>query len=600
MIRSAPSFAVLLRHGFALIATGTAYFTAAFSSLYLTRSGDGIAALWPASGIMLAVLMTVSKPHLKWHIGAAGLASLAANLGAGNAPATSTLFTVANMSEAIFAAWLLRYRAECRISFTKPDGLLCFTKAAAMATMLSATVATLVEPSASTRFWLSWFATDLLGVLVVTPLILIVEQVWFRRGGRITASDTSHVITVFGLVATVTGLCFWQSSYPLLFLPMLAVLLAVFRLGPVGAAGGVLIVAVASSVAASFNSGPVALINGGTLERSIFLQFYLLALFGAALPVATLLVARDRLLGHVAEKMRLLELAEAAAQVGHWRLDTATQTVSWSREIFHIHGLEGETPPALDKAIEAYHPDDRALVSERLEHSLRHRVGFEFKARIVRPDAEIRHVFSKGEIDQNEADGNVGLFGIIQDITAQVAHETFMEEARLRAEGAAQRALVMAQTDQLTGIANRRRTELALDEAIASAEQAGRPVSIAIFDIDHFKRVNDTYGHQAGDEVLKRVAREAAGELRSGDIVGRFGGEEFVIVLPDATLEIASRVAERVRMAVEAGNTNPAVTISVGIAELASGENADTLLHRADDALYAAKRAGRNRLRLAA
>lgn len=600
MTRTPRHFGSSIRSALAPVLTGLAYFGAAFGSLYLTRSGDGIAALWPASGIMLAVLLMAARSRLQWHIGAAAVASMAANLAAGNAPILALLFTTANISEAVLAAWLLRSRATCRISFTEPDGLICFTKAATMATALSATIATVTGPSWTTHFWLSWFVTDLLGILIVAPLILIVARSVRHDGWRRSVSTASQTVSMFGFVTLVTALCFWQSSYPLLFLPMLAVLLAVVRLGPLGAAGGVLIVAAGSSIATAFGHGPLTLVNGTTLERSLLLQFYLLTVFAASLPIATLLIARDRLHSRLAGKMRLLELAEAAAQVGHWRLDTATQTVTWSREVFRIHGLEGDTPPPLDKAVEAYHPDDRAMVAACVKHSLEHRVGFEFKARIVRPGGDVRHVFSKGEIDQLGDDGSFGLFGIIQDVTAQVAHDAMMEEARLRAEEAARRAIVMAETDQLTGIANRRRTELALDQAIAMAEQSCRQMSVAIFDIDHFKRVNDTYGHQAGDEVLKRVAQEAAGELRSGDILGRFGGEEFVIVLPDAPAEVASRVANRVRTAIEAGNTNPAVTISVGVAELAHGESADALLRRADQALYAAKRAGRNRLRLAA
>lgn len=600
MITTARSFSSSIPFALAPALTGLAYFGAAFGSLNLTRSGDSIAALWPASGIMLAVLLMVPRSRLLWHIGAAAIASMAANLAAGNAPILALMFTAANMSEATLAAWLLHSRATCRISFAEPGGLVCFTKTVAMATMLSATIATITGPSHSTRFWLSWFVTDLLGILIVAPLILIVAKSVRRKGWRQSASTAAQTASMFGFVAAVTALCFWQSSYPLLFVPMLAVLLAVFRLGPLGAAGGVLIVAAESSIATGFGHGPLTLVDGSTLERSLFLQFYLLTVFAASLPIATLLIARDRLHKHLAGKMRLLEMAEAAAQVGHWRLDTMTQAITWSREIFRIHGLQGDVPPPLDKAIEAYHPDDRAMVAAHVERSLEHRIGFEFKARIVRPDGDVRHVLSKGEIDQRGAGGSFGLFGIIQDVTAQVAHEALIEEARLKAEEAARQATIMAETDQLTGIANRRRTELALDQAIAMAGQSCRPVSIAIFDIDHFKRVNDTYGHQAGDEVLKRVAQEATKDLRGDDIIGRFGGEEFVIVLPDATAEVATRVADRVRTAIEAGNTNPAVTISVGVAELAHGEIADTLLRRADQALYAAKRAGRNRLQLAA
>ncbi|KAK0349119.1 hypothetical protein LTR94_034454, partial [Friedmanniomyces endolithicus] len=106
----------------------------------------------------------------------------------------------------------------------------------------------------------------------------------------------------------------------------------------------------------------------------------------------------------LAEKMRLLQLAESAANVGHWRLDTGTGTISWSAQVFRIHGIDGDVPPALDAAIDAYHPEDRALVSERIGAAIERRHGFVFTARIVRPDGEIRHVLSRGEIDVRDDD----------------------------------------------------------------------------------------------------------------------------------------------------------------------------------------------------
>ena len=582
------------------VVTGIGYYLAAIISLFLTRGHDGIAMLWPSSGILFAALLVAPRHRAGWHIAAAALASLVANLESGNALFVSIGFTVANITESAFAAWLLRTRSKCRISFTDPGGLVCFCMAATIATVLSAAIATSMAPVASVGFWFSWFSTDLLGILVVTPLVLIVGRALYRHRLRAGLAAAPEAIVVFSIVAIVTGLTFSQSSFPLLFLPMLAVLIAAFRLGPLGAAGGVLIVAVVSSIAALIGAGPQTLVHADPLSRSLFLQFYLLTLFAAALPVAALLAARQKLLDRLATKMRLLQLAESAAHVGHWRLDIAAQTVTWSQEVFRIHGRAGDVPPSLDKAIDAYHPDDQDRVTAHIERSIEQRLGFEFTARIIRPDGEMRHVFSKGEIDHIEDDESFGLFGIIQDITTQVAHEAAIEDARARAETAAREATILAETDLLTGIANRRRTTFALDQAVIVSRQTGRPVSIAMFDIDHFKRINDTFGHQTGDEVLKRVAGDAAGELRSGDTVGRFGGEEFIIVLPDATAETAIIVAERVRLAIEVGGSTPHVTISVGVAELALGEVSETLLKRADTALYVAKNEGRNTLRLAA
>ncbi len=600
MDRSAPRGAALTRFAALPIATGISYYLAAFASLYLTRGADGIAMLWPPSGILFAAVLVEPRRRVGWHIGAAALASLAANLSVGNGMSVSLGFTTANVFESVVAAWFLRTRTTRRDPFTDPKGLVHFCLAATVATALSATIASGVAIAAGPSFWLSWFSTDLLGILILTPLIIITGRAIYRKRFRDGLAAAPQAIAIFLLVASVAVIAFSQVNYSLLFLPMFTVLLAALRMGPFGAAGSVLIVATASSFVGTFGSGPEEIINGAAYARSAFLQFYLLTLFAAALPIAALLAARQQLVDSNTNKLRLLELAEGAAHVGHWHLDMVTQAIKWSDEVFRIHGVEGAVPPPLDTAIEAYHVDDRDRVAAHIAYSLEHCVGFEFTARIIRPDGDVRHVFSKAEIDRNIVDESFGLFGIMQDITTQVAHETAIEQARAHAEAAARDATILAETDQLTGIANRRRASFVLDQALLVSRQTGRPVSIAMFDIDHFKRINDTYGHQAGDEVLKRVASDAAAELRCGDTIGRFGGEEFLIVLPDATAHTGSKVAERVRRAVEAGGDTPFVTISIGVAEMAPGETSDALLKRVDRALYVAKNDGRNRTRLAA
>ncbi len=590
----------LVRVALPAVGTGFAYYLAAVISLYLTRGQDGIAILWPASGILFATLLVVKRQRVGWFLATAALASLAANLESGNSVVASIGFTVANITESAFAAWLLRTKNKRRVSFVNTSGLTRFCMAASVATALGATMATIMAPNASTGFWLSWFSTDLLGILIVTPLIMIVGRALYRNGLSVGLPAMAEAAAVFALVAIVAGFTFSQSSYPLLFVPMLAVLIAAFRLGPLGAAGSVLIVGLISLIAGIAGAGPESLIHAGPIARSLFMQFYLLSLFAAALPVAALLAARQQLSDSLATEMRLLQLAESAAHVGHWRLDIAAKTVIWSDEVFRIHGRDGDVPVSVETAIGAYHPDDQDRVAALIGRAIEECQGFQFTARIVRPDGEVRHVFSKGEIDRVGEDVSFALFGIIQDVTTQVAHEAAIEGARARAETAAREATILAETDLLTGIANRRRATIALDHAVLAYRQTKRPVSIAMFDIDHFKRINDTYGHQAGDEVLKRIAADAAGELRSGDTVGRFGGEEFVIVLPDATAQTAMMVAERIRQRIEGSGSIPRATISVGVAELSCDELTETLLKRADQALYVAKNSGRNTSRLAA
>jgi diguanylate cyclase (GGDEF)-like protein len=159
--------------------------------------------------------------------------------------------------------------------------------------------------------------------------------------------------------------------------------------------------------------------------------------------------------------------------------------------------------------------------------------------------------------------------------------------------------------DPLTGIHNRAWLTQEAEQAFAMARRYRTELVFAMLDIDHFKRVNDTYGHQAGDEVLKAVAQAAQGALRETDRFGRFGGEEFFCILPLASADTALRCAERIRKAVEAlavaadGKT-VRVTISIGLARMVDGQAGwEALLKQADDALYAAKQSGRNCIRSA-
>lgn len=152
--------------------------------------------------------------------------------------------------------------------------------------------------------------------------------------------------------------------------------------------------------------------------------------------------------------------------------------------------------------------------------------------------------------------------------------------------------------DILTGLANRRRCEQELQEAIARHQRYGEPFTICLWDIDHFKQINDTYGHEGGDQVLRQLARLARNTVRSTDRVGRWGGEEFFLLLPCTHLAEAEQLAERLRLQVmnQVALDHRAVTASFGLAEYHPSDNQVSLLSRADVALYEAKSAGRNRV----
>ncbi|HEX6024322.1 MAG TPA: GGDEF domain-containing protein [Solirubrobacter sp.] len=166
-------------------------------------------------------------------------------------------------------------------------------------------------------------------------------------------------------------------------------------------------------------------------------------------------------------------------------------------------------------------------------------------------------------------------------------------QLELVAQGARLEGLL--REDALTGLSNRRAILTQLGGMVSGARRHGHPLSIAIVDLDNFKRINDTYGHQTGDAVLVAAVHAIGAHLRAEDQLGRLGGEEFLILLPNTRAEAAVFVAERVRAEVAEADTPVPVTVSIGLATW-KGETADELLHRADEALYAAKQAGRDRV----
>lgn len=183
-----------------------------------------------------------------------------------------------------------------------------------------------------------------------------------------------------------------------------------------------------------------------------------------------------------------------------------------------------------------------------------------------------------------------------------LAPHAALQMHQIRALGALREDAARADHDPLTGIPNRRAFDARLDAVTRSYHRYGRPFSLILLDVDHFKRINDTYGHEAGDAVLRAVAARIAGSIRDVDFVGRYGGEEFAILLPETGLAGAVETAERLRTSiaersVEWRGQEIAVTVSLGVAAVPECvADASDALARADQALYASKQAGRNRV----
>lgn len=195
-------------------------------------------------------------------------------------------------------------------------------------------------------------------------------------------------------------------------------------------------------------------------------------------------------------------------------------------------------------------------------------------------------------IDDNE---------LVARINTQIRHKKYIDAITKSME----ESVVLAVKDGLTGLYNRRYFDVHLENTMHEARKLQKRIGIIMMDIDHFKHINDTYGHQAGDHILQKVAHRIQDCLRSADIVARYGGEEFVAVLDSTTKEVAHKVAERIRAYIEVSpfitevngqEMEIEVTLSIGLAILDFAETGEQLLARADSALYEAKESGRNRV----
>jgi len=286
-----------------------------------------------------------------------------------------------------------------------------------------------------------------------------------------------------------------------------------------------------------------------------------------------------------AEELRASAAALATAQelvhLGSWEQDLASGALHWSDETYRLLGYAPRSVvPSSERYRAALHPDDRAPVLAAIGVTLATGAPSSFSQRVVGPDGAIRMVQSEARLVRDAAGAPQRLIGTALDVTAR--HE--MEEA-LRHQ---------TRHDALTGLPNRALLHERVAAALGDAPNAPGPLALLLLDLDRFKEVNDTFGHEQGDDLLRAVADRLRGAVRSGDTVARLGGDEFAVLLPGADVAGAARVAADIRAALDTPlrveGQALQVGVSVGIAlGPVHGADGPTLLRHADVAMYAAK-----------
>lgn len=314
---------------------------------------------------------------------------------------------------------------------------------------------------------------------------------------------------------------------------------------------------------------------------------------------------------------REAELTEAhrLAKFGTWYWDLKTGEIKGSESLREVYGRDLPTFPAMKGSVLPEESWER--VNAAAQEAARSGIGYDLEFQVFHGSGSTIWVSAKCEVVRDRAGEVVALRGTVLDITERKEAEVALETARqayrqhLEQQVAERTAALtaanhelerLARRDALTGLQNRLSANERLRAEFLRLKRTGSPYALLLMDIDHFKKINDTYGHETGDHALKQLATTLDENVRATDFVARFGGEEFLILLPDTTVDGAMTSAEKIRKSV-AERSFPALrqmTVSVGVSiARADDRNEDDAVRRADAALYRAKDEGRNTVRFA-
>ena len=572
-----------------------AYFASASLALSLTRFDGGVAFLWVAASLLIATLASIPRRLWAAPLTLCGAASFLATGLFGLGWSLAVQFMIVNVAEAWIAAWLLRRTKYKREQLGSIDWMVHFVASAGVAAPLVAAglagAVLAIDGRPAITGALQVYTGHALGNITFIPIMGLLLGGKLKQSMRLTGWPRFAEMTALICAVAITTLTvFRQTSYPLLFLPMLPIILATFRLGQGGAALSVVILAVVGGGLTMWGYGPISLIGVPPGTAMQFFQFFLAATVLTVLPVAADLNNRARLHRNLRlseERYRLL--ADHSTDIMmHLELDGRIRFVSPS-----IRQLGGYEPDDLagKNATIMIAPEYADRVREAHLATLAaagKTYSYEYEAITSEGQRRWYETHSRAVIDEENGDID-GVLCFVRDVSARKATELQLTQA--------------AMTDALTGLPNRRALREAAKQLLARSAHDNKHC-LAVFDIDHFKQVNDRYGHDGGDAVLRRFGEVARGLMRETDIIARIGGEEFAALLPKTSVEEALIICERLRLAVAKtpiafGNDLIRITTSGGVATL-SEAGIDLAYKQADAALYRAKEAGRDQLYLAA
>lgn len=307
----------------------------------------------------------------------------------------------------------------------------------------------------------------------------------------------------------------------------------------------------------------------------------LIRLHESCLESAALAATIQDQIGQVNMANRVFRQAEQVARIGSWELEVGSRQLYWSEGVYRIHELEPGTPISIEQAYSYVLPGDRQLVQKAINRAIAQGEPLDFEISLETAQGSICPVQCIGEYVAATGEHPARLIGVVRDISTHYEAQSALEYA--------------ATHDSLTNLLNRRSIDQCLQKSLAAQDADGEGVILLIIDLDGFKEVNDTYGHLAGDFVLEEVANRIRAAELQGSILARWGGDEFVILLPEGTsieaaVEYGEKVLEHIRHETAIGGQSIAITGTCGLARSESGVSSRELIRRADTALYNGKK----------
>lgn len=571
--------------------------TTAWLSLTLARGPGELAAIWVGNGILTGWLLSRRTSAWPGYLLTAFAAELPARMLAGDEAPYAIAMATFNLVEVLVVAGAVRRVVP---DVRDPRNWMRLGGIATASTLVACTVsgmmaAGIVHAMHQQPFlpaFGGWFAAHVVGMVVVATMTLVALRerlrVFIAPGRR-----WDLVATLALLVAVAVGV--FLNPHAVLFLTYPPLLLVAVRHRFVGAALGVIALALVAATTTTLGHGPLWQQGLGDAGRIAVIQLYIAGGCLLTIPVCLAMAERDRLARRLLESERRYRMLADHSHDAIVRVrgdgeptylsPSASEMLGWTPA--EIGGLRWDL----------IHPDDRAHQHQAMAEALASGAPRTDIYRLRHRDGHYVWVEAVSRaVPADDASDRVDLMITARNINRRVAAEQALAESRRELER-------QSRVDALTDLPNRRQLDERLALALKRLQRHGTAVAVLCLDIDKFKLINDGHGHATGDAVLRAFGKRLCESVRETDLVARMGGDEFVILLDDAPPGGAEAVARKVMDAmanpIDAGDVQLAVTTSIGVAYARQPTDAATLLAQADAALYVAKEAGRNRYHVA-